>query len=125
MAFLAACTVLSACLPGVWGVYNRKRVYPHLYTVEVAPAANGKGCINDMRHLADRYASLIEIETKRKEDEYLQALEEWELKKAESRRTKKAVSVADAPREERTCYFYIPTQITKAKLLVHLSENGG
>ena len=124
MAFLAACTVLSACLPGVWGVYNRKRVYPHLYTVEVAPAANGKGCINDMRHLADRYASLIEIETKRKEDEYLQALEEWELKKAESRRTKKAVSIADAPREERTCYFYIPTQITKAKLLVHLSENG-
>lgn len=124
MAFLAACTVLSACLPGVWGVYNRKRVYPHLYTVEVASAANGKGCINDMRHLADRYASLIEIETKRKEDEYLQALEEWELKKAESRRTKKAVSVTDAPREERTCYFYIPTQITKAKLLVHLSENG-
>lgn len=31
MALLAACTVLSACLPGVWGIYNRKRVYPHLF----------------------------------------------------------------------------------------------
>ena len=124
MALLAACTVLSACLPGVWGVYNRKRVYPHLYTVEIAPAANGKGCINDMRRLADRYASLIETETGRKEQDYLQALEEWELKKAESRRTKKAVRVADAPQKASTCYFFIPTQITKAKLLVHLAENG-
>ena len=124
MAFLAACTVLSACLPGVWGIYNRKRVYPHLFTVEVAPAANGKGCINDMRRLADSYASLIEIETKRKEDEYLQALEEWELKKAAAHQKKQAVKVTDAPVKASTCYFFIPTQITKAKLLVHLAENG-
>lgn len=124
MAFLAACTVLSACLPGVWGVYNRKRVFPHLFTVEVAPAANGKGCINDMRHLADRYASLIEIETRRKEEEYLQALEEWELKKVSAHRKGQAVRMLDAPRKESTCYFMIPTQITKAKLLVHLAENG-
>ena len=124
MAFLAACTVLSACLPGVWGIYNRKRVYPHLFTVEVAPAANGKGCINDMRRLADSYASQIEIETKRKEDEYLQALEEWELKKAAAHQKKQAVKVTDAPVKASTCYFFIPTQITKAKLLVHLAENG-
>lgn len=124
MAFLAACTVLSACLPGVWGIYNRKRVFPHLFTVEVAPAANGKGCINDMRLLAERYASLVEVETKRKEDEYRQALEEWELKKAAAHHQKQAVRVADAPVPASTCYFFIPTQITKAKLLVHLAENG-
>lgn len=124
MALLSACTVLSACLPGVWGVYNRKRVYPHLFTVEVAPAANGKGCINDMRRLADRYASLIENETKRKEEAYRQAQEEWELKKATAHRKGKAVQMAEAPQKESTCYFLIPTQITKAKLLVHLADNG-
>lgn len=124
MAFLAACTVLSACLPGVWGIYNRKKVYPHLYTVEVAPAANGKGCINDMRHLADRYASLIEIETRRKEEAYLQESEEWELKKSTAHKKNQPVQMADAPRKASTCYFFIPTQITKAKLLVHLAENG-
>ncbi|WP_337942112.1 DUF3987 domain-containing protein [Parabacteroides sp.] len=124
MAFLAACTVLSACLPRVWGIYNRKRVYPHLFTVEVAPAGNGKSCINDMRRLADRYASLIEIETKRKEDDYHQALEEWELKKTVAHQKKQAVRVTDAPVKASTCYFFIPTQITKAKLLVHLAENG-
>ena len=124
MAFLAACTVLSACLPGVWGVYNRKRVYPHLFTVEVAPPATGKGCINDMRSLADRYASLIEAETKRKEDDYLQQLEEWELKKTLAHQKKQPVRMADAPQKASTCYFFIPTQITKAKLLIHLAENG-
>lgn len=124
MALLAACTVASACLPGVWGVYNKKRVYPHLFTVEVAPAANGKGCINDMRRLADRYASLIEIETKRKEEAYRQAQEEWELKKTTAHRKGKAVQIAEAPLKESTCYFLIPTQITKAKLLVHLADNG-
>lgn len=124
MALLSACTVLSSCLPGVWGVYNRKVVYPHLFTVVVAPPANGKGCINDMRHLADSYASLIETESKRKEDQYLQELEEWELKKTAAHRKGQAVNMADAPRKASTCYFFIPTQITKAKLLVHLAENG-
>lgn len=124
MALLAAITVLSACLPKVWGIYNRKKVYSPLFTIEVAPAANGKGCINDMRHLADSYASLIEVETKRKEEEYLQALEEWEVKKAAAHQKKEPVDLSGAPLKASTCYFFIPTQITKAKLLVHLAENG-
>ena len=124
MALLGACTVLSACLPEVFGIYHRKHVYPHLFTVEVAPAANGKGCINDMRHLADRYAELIEAETGRAEEEYLQALEEWELKKAEAHKNRQAVTVKDAPKPASTVYLNIPTQITKAKLLVHLRDNG-
>ncbi|WP_298552992.1 DUF3987 domain-containing protein [uncultured Parabacteroides sp.] len=124
MALLGACTVLSACLPEVFGFYHRKRVYPHLFTVEIAPAANGKGCINDMRHLADRYAGVIEAETGRAEEEYRQALEDWELKKAEAHKNHRAVSVKDAPKPAATAYLNIPTQITKAKLLVHLRDNG-
>ena len=124
MALLGACTVLSACLPEVSGVYHRKRVYPHIFTVEIAPAANGKGCINDMRHLADHYANLVEVETGRAEEEYRQALEDWELKKAEARKNHRTVSVKDAPILAATAYLNIPTQITKAKLLIHLRDNG-
>ena len=124
MALLGACTVLSACLPEVFGIYHRKRVYPHLFTVEVAPAANGKGCINDMRHLADRYAEMIEAETGRAEEEYRQALEDWEQKKAEAHKNRQPVSVKDAPTPVAKVYLHIPTQITKAKLLVHLRDNG-
>lgn len=124
MALLGACTVLSACLPGVWGRYNRKRLYPHLFTVEVAPAGSGKGCINDMRRLADRYAKLVEVETQRAEQEYLQALEEWELKKQEAHRKHQPIRVADAPVPVATVYLNVPVHITKAKLLVHLRDNG-
>ena len=77
-----------------------------------------------MRRLADRYALLIEAETKRKEEAYRQELEEWEVKKAAARQKKQVVCVADAPVKASTCYFFIPTQITKAKLLVHLADNG-
>ena len=114
----------SACLPEVSGKYHRKRVFPHIFTVEVAPAANGKGCINDMRHLADLYEELIKTETGQAEAEYLQALEEWEQKKAEAHQKHRAVVVKDAPKPAAKAYLNIPTQVTKAKMLVHLRDNG-
>ena len=124
MALLGACTVASACLPEVSGKYHRKRVFPHIFTVEVAPAANGKGCINDMRHLADLYEELIKTETGQAEAEYLQALEEWEQKKAEAHQKHRSVVVKDAPKPAAKAYLNIPTQVTKAKMLVHLRDNG-
>lgn len=124
MGLLAACTVLSACLPGVHGYYRRKWLTPHLYTVEVAPAANGKGCVDEMRHLADHYATLVKTESEREEQEYRQALEEWEAKKAELRSKHQAMSVKDAPKPAYARYLAVSSQVTKAKLLVHLRDNG-
>lgn len=124
MALLSAITVLSACLPGVFGVYNRKRVYTHLYSVLIAPAATGKGCVNDMRRLAERYAGVIEAETERDAKDYLQALEEWELKRAEAHRKHQPVDMKEAPVPAAVSYLFIPAQVTKAKLLVHLRDNG-
>ena len=110
--------------PEVSGKYHRKRVFPTFSTVEVAPAANGKGCINDMRHLADLYEELIKTETGQAEAEYLQALEEWEQKKAEAHQKHRSVVVKDAPKPAAKAYLNIPTQVTKAKMLVHLRDNG-
>ncbi|MFQ6927504.1 MAG: hypothetical protein ACLRS8_04470 [Parabacteroides merdae] len=64
----------------------------------MAPAANGKGCINDMRHPADLYEELIKTETGQAEAEYMQALEEWEQKKAEAHQKHRSVVVKDAPK---------------------------
>ena len=111
MALLGACTVASACLPEVSGKYHRKRVFPHIFTVEVAPAANGKGCINDMRHLADLYEELIKTETGQAEAEYMQALEEWEQKKAEAHQKHRSVVVKDAPKPAAKAYLNIPLSL--------------
>lgn len=124
MALLAACGVLSACLPGVSGTYRQKTVNPNLFVVEVAPPANGKGCIDDMRRLAERYEALLRLESEREEQEYLQALEEWEVKKTEAHHRKQAVRVGDAPVKVAVCHLLIPAQVTKARLLQHLADNG-
>ena len=124
MALLSAIGVLSACLPGMWGRYKDDDPLANLFVVIVAPAASGKGCIDDMRHLADRYDLLLRIESERREQEYLQALEDWELKKQEARRLKQTLKVSDAPVKVSACHFLIPAQISKAKLLVHLADNG-
>lgn len=115
---LRRCLYTTGC-----AAIRRSKVTAITPSTEVVPPATGKGCIDDMRHLADRYASLIEIETKRKEDEYLQNLEEWELKKTIAHQKKQPIRMADAPVKASTCYFFIPTQITKAKLLIHLAED--
>ncbi|MCD7852303.1 MAG: DUF3987 domain-containing protein [Parabacteroides sp.] len=124
MAALAVCTVLSACVPGVFGYYRRRRVTPHIYTIEVAPAANGKGCIDEMRHLVDHYATLIKSESEREEKAHLQALEEWEQKKQDAHRRHETVDLSEEPRPARTRHLIVPSQVTKAKLLVHLRDNG-
>ena len=77
-----------------------------------------------MRHPADLYEELIKTETGQAEAEYLQALEEWEQKKAEAHQKHRSVVVKDAPKPAAKAYLNIPTQVTKAKMLVHLRDNG-
>lgn len=124
MALMAAIGVLSTCLPGMWGRYKDHDYHANLYVIDIAPAASGKGCIDDMRHLADRWDELLRIESERHEKEYLQALEEWELKKTEARRQHKVPDMADVPVKPTACHFLIPAQLSKAKLLIHLADNG-
>ena len=44
-------TVLSNCFPKVTGFYDGNVVYPHLYTIIIAPPASGKGVMNYARAL--------------------------------------------------------------------------
>ena len=70
------------------------------------------------------YEELIKTETGQAEAEYMQALEEWEQKKAEAHQKHRSVVVKDAPKPAAKAYLNIPTQVTKAKMLVHLRDNG-
>ena len=117
MALLGACTVASACLPEVSGKYHRKRVFPHIFTVEVAPAANGKGCINDMRHLADLYEELIKTETGTGRSRISASPGRVGAEEGGAHQKHRSVVVKDAPKPAAKAYLNIPTQVTKAKML--------
>ncbi|MCS2919044.1 YfjI family protein [Parabacteroides merdae] len=114
----------SACLPEVSGKYHRKRVFPHIFTVEVAPAANGKGCINDMRH-PGRLVRRTDQDGNRTGRSRISA-SPGRMGAEEGGGTPKhrSVVVKDAPKPAAKAYLNIPTQVTKAKMLVHLRDNG-
>ena len=48
---LAALTLYSGAMPGVFGIYDGKKVYPPFYTLVDAPSGADKGVISDCRRL--------------------------------------------------------------------------
>lgn len=51
--------VLSGCFPNVYGLYDRREVYPNLYTYVSAPAASGKGTLAFSKYLGMKYHEQI------------------------------------------------------------------
>ncbi|WP_282112348.1 DUF3987 domain-containing protein [Maribacter stanieri] len=51
MAILSSIVALSACLPNAYGMYDSKKVFPNLFLMIIAPAASGKGVMNNSRLL--------------------------------------------------------------------------
>jgi len=54
IVLLSSMGVLSNCLPNVYGIYDRNKVYPHLYVVIIAPPASGKGVMSYSRELIEK-----------------------------------------------------------------------
>jgi len=54
IVLISSVTVLSNCFPNVAGFYDGDVVYPHLYSVIVAPPAAGKGVMNHARILINQ-----------------------------------------------------------------------
>lgn len=57
-------TVLGAALSNSWGLYDRKRLNPNLYSFVIAPAASGKGSMKHAKDVVECYHQKI------KEDKY-------------------------------------------------------
>jgi hypothetical protein len=51
MVLIGAITVLSACMPNIYGLYDNRKVYPNLYLFVAAPASSGKGVLNYSRNI--------------------------------------------------------------------------
>lgn len=78
LLILGAITVFSSCLPGVYGNYAGRVVYPNLFLFVAAQASAGKGILSLCRHLVQpihenmkqRYLAEME-EYKKLQSEYL------------------------------------------------------
>lgn len=60
----SALCIISGCMPKVQGVYDQERVYPHLFSFIIAPAASGKGVLKNAKRLGDKIDKRFEEASK-------------------------------------------------------------
>lgn len=113
---LGAITILSGCLPNVYGIYDNRIVYPNLFAFIDAPAGAGKGILNFIRYIAAPIHK-----AKRDESKILQ--QEYELKMSARRKEKETQEGFVPPPPCKM--LLIPANNSASSFLHTLSENNG
>ncbi len=115
---LGTLTVLSACMPHIKGVYDRRSVYPNLFLFVTARASSGKGRLNLCRHLVepihDRLREINEAEVM----DYKHRLAEYNAA------GKKKVDM-EKPEEPPMRMLFIPANSSATAVYQVLNDNGG
>ncbi len=115
---LGSLTVLSACMPHIKGVYDRRSVYPNLFLFVTARASSGKGRLNLCRHLVepihDRLREINEAEV----IDYKHKLAEYNAA------GKKKVDM-EKPEEPPMRMLFIPANSSATAVYQVLNDNGG
>ena len=115
---LGTLTVLSACMPHIKGVNDRRTVYPNLFLFVTARASSGKGRLNLCRHLVepihDRLREINEAEVM----EYKHKLAEYNAA------GKKKVDM-EKPEEPPMRMLFIPANSSATAVYQVLNDNGG
>ena len=115
---LGTLTVLSACMPHIKGVYDRRTVYPNLFLFVTARASSGKGRLNLCRHLVepihDRLREINEAEVM-----------EYKHKLAEYNAVGKKKVDMEKPEEPPMRMLFIPANSSATAVYQVLNDNGG
>ena len=115
---LGTLTVLSACMPHIKGVYDRRTVYPNLFLFITARASSGKGRLNLCRHLVepihDRLREINEAEVM----DYKHRLAEYNAA------GKKKIDM-EKPEEPPMRMLFIPANSSATAVYQVLNDNGG
>ena len=114
---LGSLAVISACIPNVYGVYDRRPVHANLFLFVTAPASAGKGRLSLCRHLAEPMHKYLR-------DKYKQDLKKYNEEMVVYNANKKA-SLAVPPKEPPFLTLIIPANSTATVVYQTLSENDG
>ncbi len=120
--FTGAIAILSGCLPKVTGVYAQERVYPHLYTFIIAPAASGKGVLKNAKRLADKHHQKVVEESRNAQKKYELEMLDY---KNQQHQIKKGEPLPEKPEEPPFKIVFIPANCSQARIIEHLQANDG
>jgi hypothetical protein len=114
--------IISGCLPKVSGVYFQERVFPHLYTFIIAPAASGKGVLKNAKRLADKYHQKILQQSR--DAQKVHDAEMVDFKQLERTKSKGEPN-PEKPEKPPFKIVFIPADCSKARMIEHLKANDG
>lgn len=111
---LGTITIISGCLPNIYGIYDNRVVYPHLFTFIDAPAGAGKGVLNHLRTLGKAIH-------KERITNSQKGIQVYEQNKAELKANNK--DLAELPPSPKQKLLFIPANNSASSFINTLSEN--
>jgi len=120
----SALSVISGGLHNVYGLYDKEKVFPNLYSFVIAPPASGKGSMKFARQLGDCFHDLLFNQSKDELKEYkkVKRLFDRKLKKA---KTDEQLEALIEPEKPKSSMFFIPADTSSAMMIKHLEDNDG
>ena len=115
LLLLGSLTVISACLPNVYGIYGGVTIFPNLFLFVSAQASAGKGRLSLCRRLVESIHRQLR-ELNRIENE------EYKAQKAEYQIHKKKTNI-EQPEEPPLRVLFIPANSSATALFQILSDN--
>lgn len=117
LLILGSLTVFSACLPNVYGVYDRREVFSNLFLYVTASASAGKGRLSLCRHLA----APLHRELR---EQYIKSMEQYKHEQLQYVLDKKK-GEAKEPEEPPFLTLFIPANSTATVVYQTLNQNNG
>ena len=120
----SALSVISGGLHNVYGLYDKEKVFPNLYSFVIAPPASGKGSMKFAKQLGDCFHDLLFSQSKESLKEYkkVKRLFDRKLKKA---KTDEQIEALIEPEKPKSSMFFIPADTSSAMMIKHLEDNDG
>ena len=120
----SALSVISGGLHNVYGLYDKEKVFPNLYSFVIAPPASGKGSMKFAKQLGDCFHDLLFSQSKEELKEYkkVKRLFDRKLKKA---KTDEQIEALIEPEKPKSSMFFIPADTSSAMMIKHLEDNDG
>jgi hypothetical protein len=115
---LGSLTVISACLPNVYGIYDQFTVYPNVFLFITAPASSGKGKVNLCRRLVAPIHNQKRDHATSEKVQYEVALAEYQ----ELKKKNKTLVKPDRPPEQM---LFIPANSSATGTFELLAGNDG
>lgn len=118
MLLLGAVTVLGACMPNMYGIYDALKVYPNLYLFITAQASAGKGKLNCCRSLVKPVHYALRKQSAQLRQEYENKIREYNIERLKDPNVEK-------PQKPQDKMLFIPANCSATSMFQLLDDNNG